>query len=155
MGSMDISPYLDFGGDCEAAFAFYAQCFGGTLGPIFRYAATPLADQVPADWQQKVMHASVKLGNQIVMGADAGPNRYEPPKGFSLSVQLTDTADAERVFHQLARKGKIHTPLERTFWAARFGVVVDQFGITWLINCDGAANLSDNTDGLVEESRST
>jgi PhnB protein len=138
---MDISPYLDFDGECEAAFAFYAQCFGGIPGPIFRYAGTPLADQVPADWQQKVMHASVKLGNQTIMGADAAPDRYERPKAFSLSIQLADTMEAERIFHQLAAKGRIHTPLERTFWAARFGVVVDQFGITWLINCDGSATI--------------
>jgi len=139
---MNISPYLDFGGECEAAFAFYAQCFGGTPGPVFRYAGSPLADQVPADWQQKVMHASLQIGNQEILGADATPNRYEAPKGFSLSIQLTDTGEAERVFHQLATKGKIHTPLERTFWAARFGVVVDQFGITWLINCEEPASLA-------------
>ena len=142
---MDISPYLDFKGECEAAFNFYAQCFGGTLGPIFRYAGTPLADQVPADWQQKVMHASLTIGNQVVMGADASPDRYEAPKGFSLSVQLIDAGEAERIFGQLAARGKIHTPLERTFWAARFGVVMDQFGITWSINCDGSASLSDGS----------
>lgn len=152
---MDISPYLDFKGECEAAFRFYAQCFGGTLGPIFRYAGTPLADQVPADWQGKVMHASVTLGNQVVMGADAAPDRYEAPKAFALSVQLTATDEAERIFGQLATRGKIHTPLARTFWAARFGVVMDQFGITWLINCDGSASLSDAKVAQAEHERST
>src|SRR5437867_3443177 len=85
--SMEMSPYLDFRGECEAAFRFYEQCLGGTLGAVFRYAGTPLADQVPADWQDKVMHASLTLGNQVLMGADVAPDRYEEPKGFSLSLQ--------------------------------------------------------------------
>src|SRR5262245_60759420 len=126
--AMDVSPYLDFNGDCEVAFKFYEQCLGGTLGPIFRYAGTPLADQVPVDWQDKVMHASLKLGNQVLMGADVAPDRYAAPKGFSLSVQLSDIDAAERMFQQLATGGTIVTPLERTFWAVRFGVAVDRFG---------------------------
>ena len=76
------------------------------------------------------------------MGADVTPDRYEEPKGFSLSLQLNDTADAERIFHQLAANGRIVTPLAKTFWAARFGVVVDHFGITWLINCEGSEGSS-------------
>ena len=91
---MEMSPYLDFKGECDAAFRFYEQCLGGTLGAVFRYAGTPLADQVPADWQDKVMHASLTLGNQVLMGADVAPDRYEEPKGFSLSLQLKGTADA-------------------------------------------------------------
>ena len=152
---MDVSPYLDFNGECEVAFTFYAECFGATLGPIFRYAGTPLADQVPANWQQKVMHASLMLGDRTVMGADAAPDRYEAPKGFSLSVQLTDIAEAERIFRRLATKGTIRTPLERTFWAARFGVVLDQFGILWLINCDDSANVSPGRVSGVEADGST
>src|SRR4051812_25098584 len=74
--SMDVRPYLDFNGECEAAFTFYEQCLGGTLGAIFRYRGTPLADQVPADWQDKVMHASLTLGRHILMGADVAPDRY-------------------------------------------------------------------------------
>ena len=91
-----MSPYLAFKGECEAAFRFYEQCLGATPGAIFRYAGTPFADQVPADWQDKVMHASLRLGSQVVMGADVAPDRDEEPKGFSLSLQLNDTADAER-----------------------------------------------------------
>jgi PhnB protein len=140
--SMDVCPYLDFNGDCEAAFTFYEQALGGTLGPIFRYAGTPLAHQVPADWQDKVMHASITVGNQVLMGADVAPERYEAPKGFSLSLQLNDTTQAEHMFRELSDKGRIVAPLEPTFWAARFGVVVDRFGIVWTINCDGAVSSS-------------
>ena len=140
---MEISTYLPFKGECEAAFSFYEQCLGGRLGPIFRYAGSPFSDQVPPNWQDKVMHASVTLGTQVLMGADVAPDRYEAPKGFSLSLQLSDTTAAEQLFHQLSVNGKILTPLEQTFWAARFGVVVDRFGITWLINCDGSKDVSE------------
>lgn len=135
---MEVTTYLTFKGDCEAAFGFYQQCLDGRLGGVFRYAGTPYADQVPADWQDKVMHASLTLGHQVLMGADVAPERYEAPKGFSLSLQMSRAADAERIFDQLSAGGTIKTPLEKTFWAERFGVLVDRFGITWLINCDGS-----------------
>ena len=133
---MQVSPYLSFNGQCEAAFRFYEQCLGGELGPIFRYAGSPMADRVPAEWSDKVMHGSVTLGGQVLMGADISADQYEEPKGFSLSLQIKSTADAERIFHALAKDGRVVMPLEQTFWAARFGMVVDRFGIPWLINCE-------------------
>lgn len=135
---MQINPYLSFKGECEAAFKLYEQCLGGQLGAIFRYAGSPMADQAPADWQDKVMHASLTVGGQVLMGGDVAPERYEEPKGFALSIQITSTADAERVFHELAKDGRVVMPLEKTFWAERFGQLVDRFGIPWLINCEGS-----------------
>jgi PhnB protein len=135
---MRMNPYLSFNGQCEAAFKFYEQCLGGQLGAIFRYAGSPFADQVPADWQNKVMHGSVTVGEQLLAGADVTPDRYEAPKGFSLSLQMKDPAEAERVFRELGKNGRVVMPLEKTFWAARFGMVVDRFGIPWLINCEGS-----------------
>ena len=135
---MQLNPYLTFNGHCEAAFKFYEQCLGGQLGAIFRYAGTPLADQVPADWQDKVMHGSLTVGGQVLMGGDVAPDGYEAPKGFSLSLQIKDTTEAERIFHELGKDGRVTLPLEKTFWAARFGMVVDRFGIPWLINCGGS-----------------
>ena len=135
---MQMNPYLSFDGRCEAAFAFYARCLGGQLGAIFRYGGSPMADQVSADWQDKVMHGSLTVGGQMLMGGDVTPDRYEEPRGFSLSLQITSTAEAERVFHELGRDGKVVMPLEKTFWAERFGMVVDRFGIPWLVNCEGS-----------------
>jgi PhnB protein len=135
---MQMSVYLSFSGECEAAFKFYEASLDGKLGEMFRYAGSPLADQVPADWQNKVMHASVTIGEQAVMGADVAPDGYEKPKGFSLSLQIKSTAQAEHIFHLLAKDGTVVLPLEKTFWAARFGMVVDRFGIPWLINCEGS-----------------
>jgi PhnB protein len=133
---VEMNPQLSFNGQCEAAFRFYERCLGARVGAIFRYAGSPLADQVPADWQQKIMHGSVTIGGQVLMGGDVAPDRYEAPKGFSLSLQMKDPADAERIFRGLADGGLVVMPLERTFWAERFGVVVDRFGIPWSINCE-------------------
>jgi PhnB protein len=140
-GDMQMNPYLSFKGECEAAFKFYEQCLGGRLGAIFRYAGTPLAGQVPADWSDKVMHGSMTIGNQTLLGADSAMDQYEEPKGFSLTLQIKSTADAERTFNELAEGGRVVMPLEKTFWAARFGMLVDRFGIPWMINCDGSDQL--------------
>ena len=135
---MQMHPYLSFKGDCEAAFKFYEQCLGGQLGAIFRYAGSPLAEQVPADWSDKVMHGSLTVGDQTLMGADVAADQYVEPKGFSLSLQIKSTADAERIFHALAKDGRVVMPLEKTFWAERFGMVVDRFGVPWIVNCEGS-----------------
>src|SRR5262245_35181171 len=135
---MEMTPSLNFKGQCEAAFKFYEQCLGGQVGTIFRYAGTPLAHQVPADWQDKIMHGSVTVAGQVLMGGDVAPDRYEEPKGFSLSLQMKSAANAERIFNDLAKGGRVLVPLEKTFWAERFGMVVDQFGIPWMINCEGS-----------------
>jgi PhnB protein len=136
---MQMNPYLSFRGDCEAAFTFYAECFGGELGQIFRYGGSPMAGDVPPDWVNKVMHTTLTVGGQVMMGGDVAPERYEAPKGFSMSLHMKDPAQAGRVFQQLATGGKIVMALEETFWAARFGMVVDRFGISWMINCEAAA----------------
>jgi PhnB protein len=135
---MEMHAYLSFNGDCEAAFKFYEECLDAKLGSAFRYAGTPLADQVPANWQNKIMHASLTIGEQVLMGGDVPPDRYEKPKGLSLSLQIKSTAQAEHIFHSLAKDGTIMVPLEKTFWAAGFGMVVDRFGVPWMINCDGS-----------------
>ena len=84
------------------------------------------------------MHGSLTVGGQVLMGGDVAPDRYEEPKGFSLSLHIKTTTDAERIFHELAKDGRVIVPLEKTFWAARFGMVVDRFGIPWLINCEAS-----------------
>src|SRR6185436_17144330 len=135
---MEINPYLSFKGDCEAAFKFYEQCLGGEGFGIFRYGGSPMEHQVPAEWSDKVMHGSITIGGMELNGADVVPEQYETPKSFSLSIQLKSVAEAERIFAQLAQGGQVVMPLDKTFWAERFGMLVDRFGIPWLINCDGS-----------------
>jgi PhnB protein len=133
---MQVSPYLSFDGQCEAAFKFYERCLGAKIGEMFRYAGSPMGDQVPADWQDKVMHGSVTVGDLVLMGGDVAPGGYEPPRGFSLSIQIQDPAEAGRIFGEMSNGGTVTMPLEKTFWAERFGMVIDPFGIPWLINCE-------------------
>jgi PhnB protein len=138
MSATEVSAYLNFQGECEAAFKFYEQVLGARVGQIFRYAGTPLEATVPADWSDKVMHGSVTIGQQLLMGADVGPDRYEAPKGFSLSLSVESAADADRVFEELGKGGRVLLPLEKTFWAERFGMVVDRFAIPWMVSCESA-----------------
>jgi PhnB protein len=134
---MQITAYLSFKGQCEEAFRLYERCLGGNLGTIFRYGGSPMADQVPGDWADKVMHTTLTIGNQVLNGGDVAPDQYEAPKGFSLSLNVAREADAERIFQELAKDGRVVVPMAKTFWAQRFGQVVDRFGIPWMINCAG------------------
>ena len=133
---MQLNPYLVFNGRCEAAFQFYAECLGGKIEAMMPHRGTPVEQHVSAESQDKILHARLKVGDGVLMGSDALPGRYEKPKGFSVSLQLEDPADAERIFRALAEKGTIRMPLEKTFWARRFGMLVDRFGIPWMINCE-------------------
>ena len=103
------------------------------------YQNRPEDYSVPAEWREKILHATLKVGDQILMGADALPDRYQKPQGFSLTLGLKDEVEAERIFKALAENGTIEMPLQETFWAVRFGVLIDQFGITWSINCERPA----------------
>jgi PhnB protein len=133
---MKMNPYLSFKGQCEEAFRAYEKSLGGRVGELFRYGGSPMAGDVPGDWSDKIMHGSITIGDQLLMGGDVAPERYEAPRGFSLSLQMTSVADAERIFQDLATGGTLVVPLAKTFWAERFGMVVDRFGVPWLVNCE-------------------
>ncbi len=136
---MLLSPYLFFNGQCEAAFKFYEQCLGGKIVAMMTYGETPMADQTPPERLNAIVHARLTVGDMVLMGADAPPDRYEKPQGFAVSFIVAEPAEAERLFHALAANGTIVMPIEETFWAVRFGMCVDQFGILWMINCEKAA----------------
>jgi PhnB protein len=133
---VDVNPYLSFNGQCEAAFKFYEKCFGVSGLSFHKYAGSPMARQVPAEWQDKVMHATLLLGNTAIMGADAPPNYFREPQGFSVSLSIDLPEDSDRVFAALAEGGKIMMPIAKTFWTARFGMLIDKFGIPWMVNCN-------------------
>ena len=133
---MQLSPSLSFDGQCETAFKFYEQCLGGKVSAMMRYKGSPMEDDVPDDWGNKVMHAELRLDDYSLMGGDCMPGQYEPAKGTALVVSIDDPVEAERAFEALAENGTIEMPIEETFWAKKFGKLVDQFGIPWMINCD-------------------
>jgi PhnB protein len=136
---MQLSTYLNFNGQCEAAFKFYEQCLGGKIEFMAAYKGTPMEAMVPPEWGLKIMHATLLVGEHVLMGCDVMPGRFEEPKGFSVTLGLNDLAEAERIFNALAKNGKVSMPVQKTFWAAGFGMLLDQFGIPWMINCAQAA----------------
>lgn len=133
---MNLGTYVSFKGDCRAAFKFYVDALGAKPGLIFRYGDSPMVDALPPDWDNMVMHGSVTINGHLLEGADVPPERYEEPKGFSLSLFPKSVDEAVRLFEQLADGGRILYPIEKTFWSERFGMVVDRFGIPWMINCE-------------------
>jgi PhnB protein len=133
---MQISPYLNFDGRCEAAFKFYEKALGGKIVMMMPFTEMPGQENMPSGWADKIVHARMIVQDQILMGSDAPPERYEKPQGFSVSLQIKDPDEAERVFHALGENGHISMPIQPTFWSIRFGMLVDQFGIAWMINCE-------------------
>jgi PhnB protein len=131
---MQFTPYINFNGHCEAAFKFYESVLGGKIAFLVTFANTPMADQVPPDWSNKICHATLMLGESCLMGCDATPDRYETPKGISITFVPEDAAQAERIFNALSENGKVLMTLQKTFWAEKFGMLVDQYGVSWMIN---------------------
>ena len=135
---MNLIPYLSFNGQCEEAFKLYEKCLGGKISFMMTFEGSPMADQAPPGFGKKIMHATLKVGDTVVQGSDAPPKQYEKPQGMTVAIGLSDPAQAERIFKTLAEKGTVGMPLEETFWALRFGMLVDKFGTPWLINCEKA-----------------
>ncbi len=137
---MQLNPYLLFNGQCEEAFKFYAKCLGGKIESLSTFGGSPMAKQMPTEWHGKVMHASLRFGDGLIlMGSDPPPGRYEKPQGFSASLTVKDPEETERIFNELAENATVTMTIQKTFWSARFGMLVDQFGIPWILNCEQAA----------------
>lgn len=136
---VNVTPYLFFPGNCEAAFKFYEKALGATIDMMMPHAGSPAEGHVPPEWANKVMHARLKLGDRMLMGSDAPPGHHRPMQGFSVTLDVDTPAEAERVFKALSENGTVTMPIEKTFWAERFGMVTDQFGTPWMINCEKAA----------------
>jgi len=133
---MQLNSYLLFDGQCEAAFKYYEKHLGGTIDAMMNHAGTPAESGVPAEWREKILHARMTIDGSVLMASDAPPGRFEKPQGFSVNIGITDIAKAETIFKALSDNGKTIMPLQQTFWAKRFGMCVDQFGIPWMVNCE-------------------
>jgi PhnB protein len=133
--TMQLNPYLVLNGQCEAAFKFYEKALGGKIEAMMRFGESPAREHTPAKWHDKIMHASMKVGDSVLMASDSTPDRPEEMKGMSVALHPKEPAEAERIFHALAEKGNVIMPIQETFWAKRFGMLVDQFGTPWMVNC--------------------
>lgn len=133
---MRMNPYLFFDGQCEEAFLFYAKLTGGKIAMLMRTGEGPAAAEMPPEMHRRIMHVRLEFDGQVLMGSDAPSDRFSRPQGFAVSLHVGSVAEAERLFGALAEGAQVHMPLEKTFWAERFAMLVDRFGTPWMINCE-------------------
>jgi PhnB protein len=131
---MKINPYITFNGRCEEAFDLYARVLGGRIEMKSTFREMPAEVGMPADWQDKIMHVSLRIGEDVLMGSDAPPGHFQQPQGFSVSVHPDNVEDGKRIFDALAEGGTVKMPFQETFWAQGFGMLDDRFGIPWMVN---------------------
>jgi PhnB protein len=132
---MRLVPYLSFNGNCEEALNFYKKNLNGKILAIQRFGDAPM--NVPPAMKKKVLHSSLQFGDNIIMASDSIPkNKIKQGNGMHLSVDVKDVKTINAVFKKMSAGGKVTMPLQDTFWGARFGMLVDKFGISWMFNCD-------------------
>lgn len=133
---MKATPHLAFDGRCEEAFRYYEKHLGGKITRSATYGDTPMAQEMPAGWAKKFVHAEIKIGDSAIMGADSPPGRYVETHGMAITIAADTPADAQRMFDALADGGSVQMPMEKTFFAAKFGMLRDRFGIPWMVICE-------------------
>jgi len=136
---MMISTYLSFDGNCQDAFTYYADHLGGKIQALMRFSdgGPEMCAGLPEPMRDRVMHGSIEIAGHLLMASDATPDHpYTGIQGAHVAYQPDTVAEAERVFAALARGGKVHMPLQETFWAHAYGMLVDQFGVPWMVSCN-------------------
>lgn len=136
---MRAHPYLFFNGNCEDAFTFYQSVLGGEITAMMKHAGTEAEAYVPPEWRDKIMHAALDLGEDILMASDSPPEHQEPITSSYVSLQYDDPDEARRIFDALGEGGTIKMPFEATFFSPGFGMLVDRFGARWMVNTNPPA----------------
>lgn len=134
---MTITTYLAFSGDCKVAFAMYERVLGGKIKFVMTNGESPMADQTPADWKDKIMHITLETPGGLLQGADHPQGKTVKPAGFCVCVSVKDTAEAERIFKGLSDGGQVQMAIQKTFWSPMFGMCIDKFGVPWMVNTEG------------------
>ena len=132
---MQTQIHLNFNGDCEEALKFYEKALGAKRSFSHTWGQSPMAKDAPAGWADKIMHATIKIGDAEVMAADSPPSHYKPMSGFSMSLNAATPKEADKIFTALSEGAKVTMPLQETFWAHSFGMLTDKFGTPWMVNC--------------------
>jgi PhnB protein len=133
---MIVQPYLFFEGRCEEAITFYQRVLNAKVEMLLRFKDSPdphPEGMIPPGSENRIMHASLRIGDSMVMASDGGCAGGAAFKGFSLSVTAADADEANRVFAALADGGAVQMPLGKTFFSPCFGIVQDQFGVSWMV----------------------
>jgi PhnB protein len=138
---MHLNSYLHFSGQCEEAFTLYEKCLGGRIDGLFRYEGAPGTESqnVAPGWRNKIMHARLTIGDQVLMGMDAPPERFHKLQGFHVNIAAKDVAQGKKIFEELSERGSVVMPFGPTFWSPGFAMFVDRFGTPWMVNCEPAA----------------
>jgi len=131
---MRFHAYLNFDGSCAEAMRFYAELLGGEL-EIITFGESPMADQVSESLADRVLHAALKIGDEMLMASDAPPEYYRAAAGIYVSISIGDVPEGRRIFDALAEGGSVEMPFQQTFWSPGFGSVVDRWGTPWMVNC--------------------
>jgi PhnB protein len=133
--NVSIQPYLFFGGRCEEAIEFYKKALGAELVMMARFNEAPEKQPgLPECFENKVMHATLRIGETLLMASDGSCEAPQNFEGFSLSITVRDEAEAERLFAALSDGGLVTMRLEKTFWSPKFGMLQDRFGVGWMIS---------------------
>jgi PhnB protein len=134
-----INPYINFDGDCAAAFDFYKAAFGGEFVAKQKFGEVPGFDELPAAQKDRIMHVSLPIGpTAMLMGSDWS-ERFGPMirgNAFAVTINTEDRAEAERLFNALSAGGTVSMPMTEAFWGAYFGMFMDKFNINWMVNCE-------------------
>lgn len=137
---MQMTPYLSFGGKCAEAFEFYRQHLGATDVVLMPFKGSPAAEQCPPEWHDKIVHGSLRIGGNVLMGSDGMPGQpFHGMLGCSISLGVATPDEADKVFTALAQGGSITMPIGPTFFASKFGMVRDQFGVSWMVISEAPA----------------
>lgn len=132
---MRLHTFLNYGGNCEQAFRFYAEHLGGKITMLMRRAEQPDQPVTWPGWESSIQYASLDLGETQLMGSDVPPDRFQPMRSAYLTLTVDGAGEAERIWTLLADGGQILMPMEETFFAVRFGQLRDRFGTSWMILC--------------------
>lgn len=132
---MQLSSYLHFNGTCEEAFTLYHKVLGGEIAMMFKYEGSPAASMVPAEWKDKVLHVTLRIGDKQLLGSDSPPEYFKQPQGMAVCISVDSPAEVDRIFNAFAEGGQVGMPVEKTFFAESFGMVTDRYGIPWMIIC--------------------
>ena len=135
ISNASVQPYLFFGGRCEEAIEFYRKALGAELVMEARFKDAPEPQPgLPECFQDKIMHATLRIGDTLLMASDGRCEGQATFEGFSLSITVADEAEADRVFAALGEGGLVTMPLAKTFWAPKYGMLQVQFGVSWMVS---------------------
>lgn len=132
---MSLSIHINFNGQCQEAFEFYAEHLHGRIGTMLSFKNSPISSTQPADWQNKIVHANILIDDIELAGADVKPQQYQKPTGFYLLLGCKSEHEVKTIFDLLSAGGEVIFAPQKTFWSTCYAIVIDRFGVPWKLNC--------------------